>query len=324
MNIVKLHYVALVITGTLLSGMIYPAFSSQIRDIVISPGLTLTPLEASGITYLDELKSFLVISDDTENKRPDLFLMDTSGRITNRTTIKGLKKINDMESISLSGPDHLYTLSSQSYNKKGIQSPARTLFVQIKRNNNNFECTGSVTLLNLLLSASTNAPKEKWAQFIQKANSNKSIDIEGMAVFKDTLLLGFKDPKINNHAVILAISEFNSVFTSGNLSVNQISLWKKLSLYDTATATYCGISDMTVYNNEIYGVSTGVATKNGVNKDVGLLWKYSPSTDSIRIIRNFIGIKPEGITIFGDPSRYCIVFDNGTEVPSQFLIDTLF
>ncbi|HEX3019772.1 MAG TPA: hypothetical protein VHP36_05705 [Chitinispirillaceae bacterium] len=296
------------------------ASTSQITSITIDPTLSATPLEASGVTYFDDLKSFLIISDDTERKRPDLFLMDTTGRITLRTSIKGLDKINDMESVFYYKPNHLYILCSQSYNKNDKQPESRMLFVRSRRNGSSFEFEAGVNLFDLLLTAASETPSEKWADFIIKSDRDKTVDIEGMLVFKDTLLLGFKNPKLENRAVILSVTNFNSVLNTGKLSSHHVSIWRILPLYDTATGTFCGISDLTTHGDYLYGVSTGVSLKNGINEDVGLLWKYSPLSDSITIIRNFTGIKPEGITVFDNPPRFCIVFDNGTKNPSQFLI----
>lgn len=295
--------------------------SEAISDITIEPSLTPTPLEASGIIRLDDLKSFLVISDDTERKRPDLFLMDSTGRITLRAGINGLDNINDMESIVSSGSDRLYILASQSFNKKGKQSRHRTLLVRVKRKGCYFQLDESVPLFNLLLSAASANTKETWAQFILRSNNDKSVDVEGMAIFNDTLLLGFKNPKLENRAVLLAIADFDAMITTKKCAENQISLWRTLPLYDTTSGTFCGISDLSVHDGNMYGVSTGEFSQSGVDKDVGLLWKYFPEQDSLVILRKFTDIKPEGVTIFDDPPRYGIVFDNGTKNPSQFLID---
>lgn len=295
--------------------------SFRIRDITADKSVSITPIEASGVVYIDSMHSFLVISDDTERKQPDLFLMDTTGRITSKRTITGLDKINDMESICSAGSGVFYALSSQSYNKKDKQPLSRTLFMRFRQNGAGFEQTGNVPLFPMLLEAASAKPTEKCAEFVAKSNLDKSIDIEGMTVYKDTLLLGFKNPKTANHATILAIADFNTVFNSGKISSSQISVWRTLPLFDTVSSTFCGISDLAVHGDMLYGVSTGVSLKNGVEKDIGLLWKYFPSTDSLVIMQNFRDIKPEGITVFGEEPQYCIVFDNGTKIPSQFIIE---
>ncbi|HMA65036.1 MAG: DUF3616 domain-containing protein [Fibrobacterota bacterium] len=289
------------------------------KNIIASPGVTSTPIEASGITYVDNMNSFLIVSDDTEDKRPDIFVMDTSGRITSRQTIKGIDKINDMESVLYAGPDLFYTLTSQSYNKNGKQPLSRTLFVRFNKKGSSFEQTGSVSLCTMLLEAASTSKKEKWAQFILKSSNDQSIDIEGMTIFNDTLLLGFKNPKLDNRAVILALANFNTLFSTGKIVSNQVSVWRTLPLFDKSSSTFCGISDLAVHGDKLYGVSTGVSSKSGIDEDIGLFWKYSPSTDSLVIIRNFKGLKPEGVTIYGNPLHYCIVFDNGTKSPSQFM-----
>ncbi len=307
-------------TGSeLLKSVSHVSIPADIRNIITSPGIVSTPIEASGITYVETMKSFLLVSDDTEDKRPDIFVMDTTGRITARQTIKGIDKINDMESVFHAGSDIFYTLTSQSYNKNGKQPLSRTLFVRFNNKGSSFEQTGSISLVTMLLEAASTSKKDKWAQFIFRSSNDRSIDIEGMAIYNDTLLLGFKDPKLDNRAVILAVANFNTMFSSGKIASNQVSVWRTLPLFDKSSSTFCGISDLAVHGDQIYGVSTGVSSKSGIDEDIGLFWKYSPSTDSLVIIRNFKGLKPEGITVYGNPLHYCIVFDNGTKRPSQFL-----
>lgn len=290
-----------------------------IKPVISDPSIASTPVEASGITYVDNMNSFLIVSDDTEKKRPDLFVMDTTGRITSRHTINGIDEINDMESVFYAGPDILYTLASQSYNKNDEQPLSRTLWVRFQRKGMAFEQKGSISLATNLLDAASLSGSENWAQFVLKSSRDHSIDIEGMAIYKDTLLLGFKNPKLDNRAVILAVANFNAVFSAGKIFSKQVSVWRTLPLYDKTNGAFCGISDLAVHGDQLYGVSTGVVSKNGIEDDVGLFWKYSPSTDSLVIIQNFRGLKPEGVTVYGDPLHYCIVFDNGTKSPSQFL-----
>jgi len=182
-----------------------------------------------------------------------------------------------------------------------------------------FEQKGSISLSTMLLAAASLSGSDTWAQFILNSSSDHSIDIEGMAIYNDTLLLGFKNPKRDNRAVILAVANFNAVFSAGKIFPTQVSVWRTLPLFDKSSSTFCGISDLAVHGDQLYGVSTGVSSKSGIDEDIGLFWKYSPSTDSLIMMQNFKGLKPEGITVYGNPLQYCIVFDNGTKSPSQFL-----
>lgn len=291
----------------------------KMTDIVVDQNLVLSPIEASGITYLADLQSFLIVSDDTDDKRPDLFLMDPQGRIKHRFSIQGLPKINDMESIISHGPQNLYVLSSQSYNNKGKQPKDRKLFARIKREGNSFIHDGSVHLFDLLIDAALKDKSAAWSDFIQRCAREQSIDIEGMTVYNDSLLLGFKNPKIGNEAVILAISNFNEMLDSNKLDLGQVTIWRTLPLYDNTKGVFCGISDLITYNDIIYGVSTGVSSRNGLDEDVGLYWRYSPQTGALKIIQSFKDIKPEGISLTGEAGTFCIVFDNGVKNPSQFI-----
>jgi hypothetical protein len=291
--------------------------NSGIFDIQVTEGVTATPIEASGLVYVPDMKAFLIVSDDTEKKRPYLFLMNTVGGIEGKSAIHGLEKINDMESIVADG-GHFYVLSSQSFDKKGMQPSDRKSFARFKRDGGKLVLDKSILLTDLLLSAAREGGNGLWADFIIKSVVEKSIDIEGMTVFKDTLLLGFKNPKMENGAVILAVSDFNEVFERNRLSRKQVSLWRSLPLLDSATGTFCGISDLLYHDNTLYGLATGVILRGEIEEDIGLFWKYAPATTEIRIMRSFKGLKPEGISRYSDHG-FLIVFDNGSRKPSQFL-----
>lgn len=289
------------------------------RDITVDRGLTVSPVEASGILYLTDIKSYLVISDDTDNKEPALFLMDVMGHIRMKLLINGIGMINDMEAISGDGRGRIYVLASQSFNKKGKQARARQLLVRVRRNDMSFYLDKSVILFDLLLAAANETGASEWADFVGRAAREKTVDIEGMTWLNDTLLFGFKNPKMGNDAVILAVAEPDSLFEQNRLLPEKVSLWRRITVYDKATGTFCGISDLAFKKGRLYGLSTGVSSRSGVEEDVGICWNYSPETGKLQIVRSFPGMKPEGIAFNGDRDEWGIVFDNGSKNSSQFI-----
>ncbi|MBN1307134.1 MAG: hypothetical protein JXA18_04405 [Chitinispirillaceae bacterium] len=260
-----------------------------------------------------------MISDDTDRKEPALFLMDLKGHIGMKLLIDGLGKINDMEAITADTRSLLYVLASQSFNRKGEQPPARKLLVRIRRRGMSFSLDKCVMLSDLLLAAANETGASEWSDFVGRAAREKTVDIEGMAFTGDTLLLGFKNPKMGNDAVILAVADPDSLFERKRLSPEKVSLWRRITVYDSATGTFCGISDLLFCNGSLYGLSTGVASRSGVDGDVGVFWSYSPETEALLLLRSFPESKPEGIAFNGERSELCIVFDNGSKNPSQFM-----
>jgi hypothetical protein len=292
----------------------------ELQGIKVKENLTTETVEASGLTYLSDIASYVLISDETEGKTPFLFLMDENGNVGEKNSIHGLEQINDMESITTKDQHTFYILSSQSYNKKGKQTSTRKLFIRVQRDGKNFKFDKSIQLIDLLETAASETNDPRLTEFIKQSMLDKSIDIEGITLFNDTLLLGFKNPKIKDEAVILAIADYNSCFDKNKLSAQQLSIWRTIPIYDRNINTYCGISDLTSYNGKLYGLSTGIVSRNGIDEDTGLFWEYTPSSKEFMVIQSFPGLKPEGLAINEASGKFLIVFDNGQKNPSQFII----
>lgn len=288
-------------------------------DIVVDPGLTVSPVEASGLLYLPDIKLYLLISDDTDRKEPVLFLMDDNGRVRSRAMVRGLDNINDMEGIAQDEQGTIYLMASQSFNKKGKQSAARKLLVRVSREGTSFVMNGSVELFDILLAAALEQGKSEWADFITTASRTRLIDIEGIACIGDTVLLGFKDPKINNSAVVMAIAAPDELFANNGLSSSNISIWRKIPVFDSVSGTVCGISDILFHDGILYGTSTGVSTQGGFDEDIGIVWFYSPENGAFTILHRFCGLKPEGVALNGNSGELCVAFDNGSKNMSQIM-----
>jgi hypothetical protein len=245
--------------------------------------------------------------------------MDENGNVGEKIKIDGLSEINDMESITTNDQHFYYILSSQSYNKKGKCPPARKLFIRVQRDGKSFKLDRSIYLFDLLQTAASKTADPRLTEFVNQSALDQSVDVEGMTIFNDTLLLGFKNPKIKDEAVILAVANYNSCFDQNNISEQQVSIWRTIPIYDRNLNTYCGISDLKSYKGKLYGLSTGVVSKNGIDEDTGLFWEYTPSSNEFMVIQSFPGVKPEGLAINETTGKFLIVFDNGAKNPSQFI-----
>jgi hypothetical protein len=292
---------------------------NNLKAICMKPGLSTTPIEASGIFYVADIKKSICVSDETDYKQPVLFVMNDTGYIENKIDVENMPEINDMEGITQDGNGFFYLLSSQSYNNKGKQPASRKILAQVLKKGSRYICQKRIQLWDVLLAAANQCTSQAWSIFIIESAKEKSVDIEGITFFGDTLLLGFKNPKIDNRAVILGIADVNALFGNGTLTSNQIGIWRKLPLFDSTSGTFCGISDMYVHKGHVVGLSTGVSERLGVQKDTGLMWDYNAATGTMNILRHFPGLKPEGISYNGNNNEFCIVFDNGSKNPSFYM-----
>lgn len=291
-------------------------------------GSDLPGIEASGLLFLPDIGRFMVISDDTEKKQAQVFLMDTTLNIVKTVAIRGLGKMDDMEAISAGNGGSVYLLSSQSRTKGGKLPENRKLLVRARRTGEDLALERKVALLDLLGKAALENPTEPWSGFISKGITEGSIDIEGMAVREGDVYLGFKNPLLDGKAVVLRMAEVDSVLGGRFPGKGDISLWKALDLKGGPAGTACGISDLQFVEGDAYLLSTGTAGKQQdpgkqqgrQEKDgrhVGELWVLRKDSDRAERVKDFEGAKPEGLAYHAGSRSFFIAFDNGSGRPSQ-------
>ena len=287
------------------------------RDIVPAGQVKLAgSVEASGVLYLGDIDKYLVISDDTPEKKPLLFIMNGEGEIEKEAVIAGVRKINDMEGLTGGDDGYIYVLSSQSYNRNGNLSDARKLFLRVARNGESFTLTGSVQLCDVLLSAAGKNPEQLWARYLLKAMSDSTLDIEGVAFRQGELFLGIKNPLLDSCAVILSIGKADDLF---NASAPTIAIWRQWKLIDPAVGAPGHISDLHFNGDMLYALSVVEAENNGSRKTSGALWRYGPGGKPPACMQHFSGLKPEGIAFNDRTGELVITFDNGSKRPSQMI-----
>jgi multidrug resistance efflux pump len=286
--------------------------ASELRQSVMS---TSTGIEASGVVYLKDLSQYLVVSDETEKKKPILFLYDVKGKLIKDVTVKGLHSINDMESIAEGDDGKLYIASSQSMNKKGVRSDNRKLLIRVNRSGDALVLDGEIDLYDALLSAAGTG-NEDWAEFVRQAAKDNSIDIEGMFFRNGSIYLGFKQPLLNNSAVILQVSNIDAAFVNKSINNFSVKLWRKITINDTANGVHCGISDMLLKDNRILILTCAEKDTRPLNN--GAVWVFDTLTEQVSILQRFEGQRPEGIAHNMDKHEFFICFDGGNEAPFQF------
>jgi multidrug resistance efflux pump len=293
------------------------ARQSTRQDITFAADMKNRPaIEASGALYIAELDKYLVISDDTERKKPALFLMNAAGTIEKETAITGLPAINDMEALAAGDGNVIYILTSQSSNKKGELPASRRLFIRVVRDGDRFTLTGKIALFDLLQKAAQQDSAADWARYINAAIGERSLDIEGLAYRQGSVVLGFKNPLIDDHAVILSIAGIEAVFDKQELPASDMRLWRTLKLADATTGAACGISDLLFFGERLYGLAC--AKYSGT--DIGMLWVCMDDSAQPQLLQRFEGVKPEGIAIDINRRTLLITFDCGSKNPAQFLM----
>lgn len=285
------------------------------------PGLMTIPsavtkrfsFEPSGAIYLDDLKKFLVISDDTDKqKSATLFLVNPNGHVDEQTMIvPGLDKVSDFESIS-QNDSHIYLMTSQGVTKKGKDKEERNLLVRFKRSGLTLSGTESVNFKPLLMKAIEGSADKKVKDIFGKVKA-KDIEIESHFMMGADLFVGFKEPlTADSQSIILKIKDFDSVFAKKSLSADQVSLWNTIDFKKVDGLPH-RISDLTRIEGVLY------ASTVCKDEDCGAIWKLAEANGTVspQLVRFYKNVKPEGIAFNTKDKSLFITFDEKNDT-AQF------
>lgn len=282
----------------------------QVPDALLA--VTSMP-EPSGIVFCPALSRYLVISDDTGDKRlgnnhaPWLFAMSPSGQLDSAPLpLLGIEKLNDAEAIC-KGPAGSYLLAtSQSKNRKGQDKAARRMLLQLAPSGRALRVLARLDLITPILASG--------------AIPGDSLDIEAMAYRDDALYLGLKSPQtLDGAAIILRIGDFAAALRSGWLDPKKVARWQevKLRVQGASGEVIQGISDMTFMPDGSL-VLLANSPKRMPPDGGGALYWLRPGT-APQLLRRFLGHKPEGVTLTADERALMIVIDRDRQQPMWLL-----
>lgn len=267
--------------------------------------------EPSGAIYLEDLKKYLVVSDDTDKAdSASLFLVDQEGKVDDQVLlVPGVGKISDLESISQSG-EYIYLLTSQGLTKKGNDKEERNLFVRTKRTGLDFSGTQKVNFkLNLIraLSKSSNPELRK----IEATLAKGSFEIEGHFVEGNDAYFAFKIPFFDNSKnLVLKISDIDSLFGKQKIEPKNVSLWSYVDFGSVPGAPH-RFSDLIRVQGDLY------ATTVCSDEKCGAVWKLREQDGKVipEMLKSFAGLKPEGIAYDSSDSTLFVTFDQKQKSP---------
>jgi multidrug resistance efflux pump len=295
---------------------------ADVQSMVVPKRLrSMSRLEPSGIVWVDQLNRYVMVSDDTgfkkaNNHAPWLFALDGTGRVdAEPLKVEGLDEINDMEAIASDGQGLYYILSSQSHNRKGKRKKNRQIFARLVLDGRSFRADGMVHLVEAL--------KIAGQDFIEGLGLKdlSMLDIEGMTVRNGSLLIGLKAPlDAQGKAIIWKMDFPERFFDTGNVRDCGLSHWSSVQLEVRADNTTVpgGISELLALPD---GTLLIAATASGIDarsQDGAIYFSKKPSigTTYARKVREFVGLKPEGLALSPAAGRFMVVFDRGGDIPS--------
>jgi hypothetical protein len=281
-------------------------------------------IEPSGIAWLADIERYVIVSDDTglngRNHEPWVFLMDRQGRMEPKPTLlSGIAQVNDLESIAPGKDGFLYLVSSQSISKKGKRPESRQQILKVKRSGRDFSVMASVDFLSVLTASYNNEQLRALGLGETNNDGQLVLNIEGSAWFEGDLLLGLKQPRPAQGAIIWRLKNPDRLFERKALDPNQLTIFGHADVR-TPDGKSASISDLVVdEHNNLFALSTILKASNA--EQVGGMYRLiKTDTDKLQTIPlfSFPQLKPEGICSLGD-GHYTIVFDTDGAVPIPYL-----
>ena len=278
--------------------------------------------EPSGALWRAELLRYIVVSDDTgqEGERehvPWLFTMDVDGRVdADPLVVSGVDELNDLESLTSDAGGSIYLLSSQSYSSKGNRRRSRTAFLRLDARARSFAVTGELHIAESLDAAPSSIRKRLGLEA-----GTRDLDIEGLAIRGGAAYFGVKAPLDSaGNAMIWRLPDVREAFEAGEFDPVRLEAWARVPLRVQAGAGEAsgGISDLLFLPDGTLLISATSADDDASSKSGSIVHVAEPRAGLLapRVVRTFIGRRPEGLSIAPAPGRFLAVFDERDAQPS--------
>lgn len=266
--------------------------------------------ELSGLAWAPALGKWLVVSDDTGLRdagtwhAPWLLALSAEGALdTEPVPIEGLDRLNDAESMTPLPDGTFLLLTSHSPNKKGKVKPARCLLVHL-----GFEGKALKLLRRIDLAAA--APR-----LAELAGSPGSpVDLEAVAVHDGALFIGLKSPlDAQGRASIVRAAGLGPALASGEFAADAFERWAAVDLAvpgKKGQRVHQGIADLAFLPGGALVLAAN-SPKGAPADGGGALWKLESAKAAPVLLRQFDGLKPEGVAVSPDGKSLTVVFDTG-------------
>lgn len=280
--------------------------------------VTVNP-ELSGLVWSSQRQRYLVVTDDAGRSeedtkhRPLVLGLGENGAFDRAPIpIRGIKRLNDPESIC-AGPDGSYFLAtSHSPNREGKTGGPRRQLLHLKEGKDALDVVARVDLTKIKGGGSLLE--------LLGLPAEGRLDIEAIAYRDEAIYLGLKSPLTEKgEAVIARMPNAVLAMQAGKLRPGALERFTAVPLCvpDTKGNKVCqGLSDMTFLSDGSLVVAAN-APKGGPSDEGGALWHLPAPVGKAapRLLHRFSGLKPEGVTLAPNGRLLKAVFDTGAGTP---------
>jgi hypothetical protein len=144
-----------------------------------------------------------------------------------------------------------------------------------------------------------------------------ALDIEGLSWAQGVLYVGLKSPlAIDGAAVILRLDHAVEAFANGRIAPGSLTRFREASLPVThgGTTVQRGVSDLLNLPDGSLVVLAN-SPKGLPSDDGGAMYWLRPGAKAATLLREFPGLKPEGVTLSEDGRGLVVVFDTDRDPP---------
>jgi hypothetical protein len=295
-----------------------PERSPQPVKVPAALAASTSPPELSGLAWSPSLQRYLVVSDDTglaeegTQHAPFVLALDVSGTLDEATVpITGIASLNDPEAICPGPAGSFFLATSHSPNRKGRTRPDRRQLLHLEERGRSLAVIGRLDLTAL-------SGRGELLR-IAGVDPEGRLDIEALAYHGGALYIGLKSPLTSSgSAVVLRLDNPVKALREGRARDGALTRWAELRLCAGAGAEKAcqGLSDM-VFLPDGSLVALANAPKGGPSDGGGAIW-WAPAPASSQppaLLRQFPGLKPEGIALSSKKNSLMVVFDRDRREP---------
>jgi hypothetical protein len=281
-------------------------------------------LELSGLAWAPTLDRYLAVVDDTidlatdSRRAPFVLALNRAGHLdAEPVPLDGLSALDDAESLA-AGPDGtFFLLTSHSPTHRGKIRASRRQLLRLHLDGRRLRVTGILDLLHGSADISHELKKLGLPE-------ETPVDLEAIAFHDGALYIGLKAPLLpDGEAIILRLDRSSEAFAAGKLEANELSLWGQAKLAvppiggGPGPLVFQGVADLFFGpDGDLYLCAN--APKNGSPDGGGALWRARFPTGGrleAQLLRRFVGLKPEGITVRPGSGALTVVFDRNSRDP---------
>ena len=299
------------------------AAAEGVRVLTVPPALAAgnATIEPSGIVWAPSLERYLVVSDDTgtfdDRHAPFVMAVSREGVFDAAPVpLEGLAALNDAEAICAGPGGTFFLTTSHSPNKEGKTHAARRMLLHLALEGRRLVVKGGVDL------TSARAAHGDGLLAAVGLPVDGRLDIEAITYGRGALWIGFKSPlTVDGKAVIARLGDPVAVLARGKIPAGALTRAAAVSLRvpgppaGQGPLVSQGIADMVLLPDGQFALAAN-APKKAPPDGGGALYLYRPADERLVLVRRFLGLKPEGVTLGADGTSWVVVFDNDREAPS--------